>query len=326
MTGGRYVTTENAYVKADIVTISPEIDGRVVAVGITENQAVARGDVLFLIDPEPYRIALDMTEAGLLTVRNDIQAARAEFAGVQAEIDEAAERVRFYGQQAARQRQLRQRGISAEVRLEEAEMELVASRQRVVGLREKLRKVLAELGGDPASAVELHPKYRRAEAAREMAMFDLNRTEIRAPVAGLVSRMRLQVGEWVEEGKPTFSIIDPASVWVEANLKETQLEAVAVGQPVRIEVDAYAGQVWQGEIASISAATGAEFALIPPQNATGNWVKVVQRLPVRIRVPADQAEQALRAGMTVSVAIDTGRESKLANLVKGAVAAVGGRD
>jgi membrane fusion protein (multidrug efflux system) len=323
-TSGRYVSTENAYVKADIVAISPDVDGRVVAVEVADNQIVERGEVLFRLDPEPFRIALDLAEAKILAVRHDIEASRAEFHQIEAEIGEAKERGSFFEQQAVRQRELQERGISAQASLDEAEMELAAAKQRVVALREKMRSVLAELGGDPASAVELHPGFREAEAAREMAGLDLDDTVVRAPVAGIVSRMRLQPGEWLKEGEPAFSIINPASTWIEANLKETQLANVRVGQRVEIAVDAYPGQVWQGEIASISPATGAEFALIPPQNATGNWVKVVQRLPVRITVHSHPDQPPLRAGMTVTVTIDTEVEPELAELARGALAAVRG--
>jgi membrane fusion protein (multidrug efflux system) len=321
---GRYNATENAYVKADIVAVSPDIDGRVVAVEVAENQLVKRGDVLFRIDPEPLRITLDRAEAKVAAVRQDIEGLRAEFHQVEAEIAEAQERVRFFEQQAVRQRELEGRGIATQATLDEAEMELAAARQQTLALREKVRTVLAKLGGDPASAVELHPDFREAEAERDMAALDLGYAVVKAPVDGIVSRMRLQPGEWVEEGAPAFSIIDPTSLWIEANLKETQLEHVVVGQRVAVEVDAYPSARWQGKVASISPATGAEFALIPPQNATGNWVKVVQRLPVRIAVDDGDGQPPLRAGMTVSVEIDTEREPKLATLVRGALATVRG--
>jgi membrane fusion protein, multidrug efflux system len=323
---GRFVSTENAYVKADMVAISPDVDGRVIAVEVAENQFVRQGDVLFRIDPEPFQIALDMAEAKTLAVRNDIEAARAEFRQIEAEIEEARERVQFYAHQAERQRELQGRGISTEVQLEEAEVELIAAQQRVMALREKLRTVLAKLGGDPASAAELHPMYRQAEAERDMAALDLADTEVRAPVDGVISRMRLQPGEWLEEGEPAFSMINPATTWIEANLKETQLEHVEVGQQVEIEADAYPNDLWVGKVASISPATGAEFALIPPQNATGNWVKVVQRLPVRIAVEPREDQPSLRAGMTVTVSIDTEREPELAKIFNRAVAAVRGAD
>jgi membrane fusion protein (multidrug efflux system) len=323
---GRFVATENAYVKADMVAISPDVDGRVIAVEVAENQFVRQGDILFRLDPEPFQIALDMAEAKTLAVRNEIEAARAEFRQIEAEIEEARERVQFYAHQAERQRELEGRGISTEVRLEEAEVDLIAAQQRVAALQQKLRTVLAKLGGDPASAAELHPMFRQAEAERDMAALDLAYTEVRAPVDGVISRMRLQPGEWLEEGEPAFSMINPATTWIEANLKETQLEHVEVGQQVEIEADAYPNDLWIGKVASISPATGAEFALIPPQNATGNWVKVVQRLPVRIAVEPRQDQPALRAGMTVTVSIDTEREPELAKFFNRAVAAVRGAD
>ena len=323
---GRYVSTENAYVKADMVAISPDVDGRVIAVGVAENQFVRRGEVLFRLDPEPFQIALDMAEAKMLAVRNDVEAARAEFRQIEAEIEEARERVQFHAHQADRQRELEERGISTEVKLEEAEVDLMGAQQRVAALQEKLRTVLAKLGGDPASAAELHPMYRQAEAERDMAALDLAHAVVRAPVDGTVSRMRLQPGEWLEEGEPAFSIINPATTWIEANLKETQLEHVEIGQQVEIDADAYPNDLWIGKVASISPATGAEFALIPPQNATGNWVKVVQRLPVRIAVEQAEGRPPLRAGMTVTVSIDTAREPELAKFFNRAVAAVKGAD
>jgi membrane fusion protein (multidrug efflux system) len=322
---GRYVSTENAYVKADIIAITPQVDGRVIAVEIKDNALVRKGEVLFRIDPEPFQIALDMAEAKLLTVRQDIDAARAELRQIQAEIEEASARVDFFAQQARRQRELEERGIAAEVRLEEAELELEAARQRVSALREKLRTVLARLGGDPESAAELHPAWREAEAARDMAALDLAYATLHAPADGIVSRMRLEPGEWVEAGEPAFTIVRTDSTYIEANLKETQLEHIAPGHAVRIEVDAYPGLVWRGEVASISPATGAEFAVIPPQNATGNWVKVVQRLPVRIAVENEDGRPPLRAGMTATVSIDTEREPQLAKLFNRAVAAVQGK-
>jgi membrane fusion protein, multidrug efflux system len=321
---GRYVSTDNAYVKADMIAISPDVNGRVISVEAAENELVKKGDVLFRIDPEPFRIALDLADAKVLAVRHDVEASRAEFHQIEAEIDAAKARVDFSEQQAKRQRELQGRGIAAKASLDEAEMNLATAKEDVTALHEKLRTVLAKLGGDPASAVELHPDFRAAEAERDMAARDLHKTEVLAPVDGIVSRMRLQPGEWVKEGEPAFSMIDPASTWIEANLKETQLENVRVGQRTEVEVDAYPHDSWQGEVASISPATGAEFALIPPQNATGNWVKVVQRLPVRIVVRPRAGQPPLRAGMTVTVTIDTEREPQLAELAKEAFAAVRG--
>jgi membrane fusion protein (multidrug efflux system) len=319
---GRYISTENAYVKASIVAVSADLDGRVVSVEVEDDQRVERGDALFRLDAETLEIDRDRAAARMVSAKYQIEGWRAEFREVLAEIEEGEERVTYYRHQAERQRALESQGIAAAVRLEEAELELAAASKRVVALQEKLRSVLAKLGGDPEIAIELHPAYREAVTEREHSALQLEKTVVRAPIAGIVSRMRLERGEWVEEGKPVFTIVDSASSWIEANLKETQLTHVAVGQSVAIGIDSYPDHAWSGRVASISAATGAEFALLPPQNASGNWVKVVQRLPVRIEVEEADELPPLRAGMTASVEIDTERETTLAKLMTEAMASV----
>lgn len=319
---GRYITTENAYVKANIVAVSADIDGRVVAVDVDDDQWVERGDQLFRLDAETLEIDKDRAAARMVSAKNQIEGWRAEFRSVQAEIEEAEERASYYRQQAERQRALERQGIAAAVRLEEAELELTAAGKRVTALQEKLRTVLARLGGDPEISAVLHPAYREAVTERELAMLQLERAVVRAPISGTVSRMRLERGEWVEEGKPVFTIVNSESSWIEANLKETQLTHVQAGQTVSIDIDSYPDHRWTGKVASISAATGAEFALIPPQNASGNWVKVVQRLPVRIEIDRADGHPPLRAGMTASIEIDTERETTLSKIFSDAVASV----
>ncbi|MGI9437677.1 MAG: HlyD family secretion protein, partial [Geminicoccaceae bacterium] len=319
---GRYVSTENAYVKANIVAVSADIDGRVVAVDVDDDQWVERDDILFRLDPETMEIDKDRAAARMVSAKNQIEGWRAEYRAVQAEIEEAEERTAYYRQQAERQRALERQGISAAVRLEEAELELTAAAKRVTALQEKLRTVLAKLGGDPSISALLHPAYREAVTERELALLQLERTIVKAPISGTVSRMSLERGEWVEEGKPVFTIVNAESSWIEANLKETQLTHVQAGQTVSIEIDSYPDHIWAGRVASISAATGAEFALIPPQNASGNWVKVVQRLPVRIEIERDDKLPTLRAGMTASIEIDTERETTLSKVFSDAVASV----
>ncbi len=312
--GGRYVTTENAYVKTNMIAIVPNISGRVIDVKVEDNQSVDTGDILFQIDPEPLHIAIARTEARLLAVRNEIESKRAEYAQIEAEIDEVLERQKFLKRQYERQQQLQKRGVATAVRLDEAENQLATSQQTVRALRQKIRRVVADLGGDPMTPVERHPDYLQAEAERGQAKLMLGYSTVSAPTSGIVSRMQLQAGEWAEDGEPVFTVIESENHWIEANLKETQLTHVVVGQKVTVEVDAYPGVVWEGRVDSISAATGAEFSILPPQNATGNWVKVVQRLPVRIVVERSDDKPPLRAGMTVTVSIDTEREREMLSI------------
>lgn len=323
-TTGRYVSTENAYVKASIVAISADIDGRVVAVDVRDDEVVARGDVLFRIDPGTLEVEKDRASARMVSAKHQIEGWRAEYREAEAEIEEAEERAAYHSQQADRQRALQEQGIASAVRLEEAELEQTAAGKQVTALEQKRRAALARLGGDPEVDVELHPAYREAVADRQRAVLQLGKTTVRAPISGVVSRMRLESGEWVEEGEPVFTIVDQERSWIEANLKETQLTHVQVGQRVTIDIDSYPDHRWNGQIASISAATGAEFALIPPQNASGNWVKVVQRLPVRVEIDPSDNLPPLRAGMTASISIDTERDTSLAKLVNEAVANVWG--
>ncbi|MCP5153172.1 MAG: HlyD family secretion protein [Ectothiorhodospiraceae bacterium] len=316
MHSGRYVTTENAYVKANIIAVSTDVDGRVEWVGVNDNDWVESGQPLFRIDPTPFRIAVEQAEAQMEVVRSEIESMRADYRESLVEAAEARERVHFNELQLERQKRLRDRKLGREEDYDSAAYELATARQRVRVIEEKSRRVLASLAGDPEIAVESHPRFLEAKAARDRAAVDLGKTRIAAPSAGIVSNMRLQPGEYVEEGKPIFSLIETAPMWVEANLKETQLTWVREGQAASIEVDAYPDLKWSARVSTIAPATGAEFALLPPQNASGNWVKVVQRIPVILAIDQPQDAPPLRAGMTVSVSIDTEREREMPKIAQ----------
>lgn len=309
--GGRYVETENAYVKANVIAITPEVSGRVIWVGAKDNSIAVEGTPLFRIAPEPFKIALDQGEARLSIVRTEIETLRATYREAVVEEGRQQDTVRFLGLQLKRQRQLRDKRMGSEERFDQAEHELALGKREVQSAKEKTRKTLLELGNDPNQPVEQHARYRQAITERDRAALDLQRTEVFAPTSGVVSNMKLQVGEYVEEGDPVFTLIQSDPVWVEANLKETQLTHVKVGQPVTVEVDAYPDHKWSAQVDTIAPATGAEFALLPPQNATGNWVKVVQRVPVQLRIERPADAPALRAGMTVAVSVDTGHKRVL---------------
>jgi len=317
---GRYVSTENAYVKSHVIAVSPNIDGRVTNVFVEENQRVKSGDLLFKLDPEPYWMMVRMSDAKRETARQEIESTRAEYHQIIAEIEKAKADVRYYESEASRQRKLANKAITTRTKLDEAEFNLTSAKQDVATLRQKIRTVVARLGGDPKRDAELHPDYMAAETEKAMAEMNLGYTEIRAPLDGVVTRLKLEAGEWVEEGEPAFGIIAVDTTWIEANLKETQLTHVREGQDVSVEIDAYPDVVWNAKVASISPATGAEFSVLPPQNASGNWVKVVQRLPVRIAIEYSPDKPPLRAGMTATVTVDTHHKRELWSTVKKAIA------
>lgn len=314
LVGGRFVETDNAYVKADKIAVSADVSGRVVEVAVRENQRVERGDLLFRIDPEPFRIALDQAEARLSSARREIGALQAQHRQKRAELKLAEGDVEYYQQQFERQKNLNTKGFSSETRLETASKDLRNARDQVGMIEEDIAQVLARLGGEPDLPVAEHPQVREAKAARDEAALDLRRTRVRASTDGVVTNFELQRGEYIETGDTIFSLVAAGEIWVAANFRETDLTHVRSGQPATVRVDTYPDTVWEAEVESISPATGSEFALLPPQNATGNWVKVVQRLPVRLRLNDPPQDPPLRAGMSVIAEIDTGHRRQLPDL------------
>ena len=312
--GGRYITTENAYVKADIVQIAPEISGRVLEVAVRDHAHVAAGDVLIRIDPEPFRLAMMRAEAELDAARVLVETARATYRETESELGELQSRADFLLRQARRQQDLAQRGVAPTARMEETEHEALVARERINVTRQRLVRLLTTLRGNPELPVDDHPNVRERMVDRDRAALELTRTTITAPIGGTIVNMRLQRGEQLRAATPVFALVSDRRPWVEANLKETTLAHVTVGQQVQVTLDLYPGLTWIGEVESISPATGAEFAILPPQNASGNWVKVVQRLPVRIRLLPLPGEPPLRAGITATVSIDTGRQRRFSDV------------
>ncbi|TXL74793.1 HlyD family secretion protein [Vineibacter terrae] len=315
LSGGRYISTENAYVKADIVQIAPEVAGRVAEVRVRDHARVAMGDVLLTIDPEPFRLALERAEAELDAARTQVETLRATWREVVSELAEAESRAAHFARQAARQAELATRGVVSTSKREEAENEAVAASDRVNVVRERLYRVLTTLNGDPKLEAEQHPLVREKQAARDRVALDHARTTVRAPVSGVAINVRVQPGEQIRAATPLFVVVADNRPWVEANFKETQLTHVRVGQPATVVLDIYPDVTWQAVVESLSPATGGEFAVLPPQNASGNWVKVVQRLPVKLRLAPHQGEPVLRAGMTATVRVDTGRQRGIGDIV-----------
>lgn len=325
-TGGRYVSTENAYVQADKVMIAAEVSGLITEVAVRENQRVTKGDVLFRIDGRPYRIALAEAKARLAGARDEIASLKASYRQKQEELALARTDLAFFKTEFERQSRLVASSAVSRAKFDAARHDLDVARQRIRITEQEMAQIRAQLAGDPDIAVERHPQYLTAQAAIERAALDLERTVVRAPFAGIASNTP-QVGQQVigngPMSSPVMSLVADTGIWIEANLKETDLTRIRPGQPVAIHVDTYPDHDWQGTVESLSQATGAEFSVIPPQNATGNWIKVVQRIPVRIAVETNGRDPALRAGMSTTVEIDTGHRRPLPGFVQAALSWLG---
>mgnify|MGYP003673045404 FL=1 len=321
----RYVTTENAYVKAHHLAISADMDGRTIRVLVKENDRVKKGDLLFELDPEQHRINLTRSDAELAGIRNTLDALRAEYRTARAELADARQEIDYFSRVFERQKKLSARGVASRAAFDAAERNLTQARQAARTTAQKIQQVLAKLGGRGDMPAEQHPMYMEARAEREQAALNLRRTRVYAPDSGIVGKVSLEPGEYVEEGRAVIPIIKASDIWVEANLKETQLAHVRPGQSARIVIDAYPDHEWNAKVLSISPSTGAELSVLPPQNASGNWVKVVQRVPVRLKIDRVHAGVPLRAGMTVEVSIDTGRDRSLFRMMGTALAGIAGK-
>ena len=304
--GGAVVETENAYVKADIVIVSPELSSRVTNVEVEDNQYVKKGALLFGMEHAGYVVEKQRAQAQMDMVRADVSALKAEYQASQIEKDEVRSMIIFYKKQLERQVTLQEHGMGRADQYDEAFHRLELAKARLMTLDKKSQQVLANLLGNPRLDPQNHPKYLEATASFDRADLGIKDSFVYAPTSGIVSNMKLQAGEYVNRGTSIFSIIASDRLWIEANFKETQLTWMEVGQDVEIEVDAYPDFQWVGRVTAIAPATGAEFAILPPQNATGNWVKVVQRLPVHIGINQSAGLPPLRAGMTVTVGVSTG--------------------
>ena len=322
VTGGRYVETNNAYVKARLVHISSDIDGRVTKISAANNHPVKKGDLLFQIDPEPAQIDLMGARAEIANVRQRVTSLKSQYQQSQLAIEESKERIRFLRSELKRQEKLLKLGHGLQVDHANATHELEMGHRALAMANQSATVVLTELGGNPNLPAEKHSLFLTAQAKVNKALHNLKSTKVTAPIDGILSHVTLEAGEYVEAGDPVFSIVEASQVWVEANLKESQLTYLREGQPATIVVDAYPDEKLIAIVTSVSPATGAEFAVLPPQNATGNWVKVVQRIPVRLDLDLKQLKQPLRAGMTSTVTIDTGHERTLPVVIQSVFAAV----
>jgi membrane fusion protein (multidrug efflux system) len=308
-TGGRYVSTDNAYVKSDMVLVSPEIAGSLISVAVHENQRVKQGDVLFTVDDRSVQIARTRAEAQLRAIHDYVESQRAAYRQTQEELAQAKTDAAYEKHEFERLTALAAKKLASDVDVDSAQHKAENTAQEVTVKERSLEAILARLGGDPDRPLEDQAMYRAAKTLLDTAALDLEHTVVRAPFDGIASKVP-KVGHYVTPGGAVMSVVADKGAWIEANFKETDLTYVAVGQDVDVRLDTYPDHEWHGRVQSISQATGAEFSVIPPQNATGNWVKVIQRIPVRIAIETQPGDPELRAGMSAVVEIDTQHERK----------------
>lgn len=304
-TSGRYVSTDNAYVQQDMLSVSADVSGRISEVAVRENQPVQAGDLLFRIEPAPYRIALMEAEAAVANARLSVAQLRSGVRASDAGVQGARADVAFEQQNFERQAELLKRGFTTRAAYQQAQNALQEARADLAAAQAEDERAHVAISTSGRQPIDRHPQVLAALAQRDKAALDLSRTEIRAPRSGIVSQTdRLQVGQVIAAGLPVVSLVGGHGIWIEANYKETDLTNMRVGQPAKVELDAYPDVELQGHVASIGAGTGAEFSVLPAQNATGNWVKVVQRVPVRIALDG-RPPRPLLAGLSADVTVDT---------------------
>lgn len=304
--GGRYQSTDDAYAQAATVSISADVGGRVSEIEVRDNELVRRGATLFKLDDAPFRIAVSDAAAHLADTRLQIESLKSTYRQRQVELRAARDTQAYAQQQYDRQTRLLASGVASRAQFDQAAHALDAARQEVANVQQQIGVALANLGGDPNIAPERHPLVAQAQAALDRAQLNLSYTVIKAPTDGVVAKVeQLQVGNIIAASAPVFALVSTRDVWIEANFKEVQLARMRPGQSATIEIDRYPGKRFSALVTSVSPSTGSQFSLLPPENATGNWVKVVQRVPVRLQLTQVDAGFLLQAGLSADVTVDT---------------------
>ncbi|MGA8705665.1 MAG: HlyD family secretion protein [Steroidobacteraceae bacterium] len=304
---GRYVSTDDSSVQAAQTSISSNVPGRVIELDVHDNQTVQRGQLLFRLDERPFRIAVEDAQAKLEAARMQIGAAKATYRQQLASVAAARATLAYQQHEFERQQHLLQSGISSRAQFEQTQHALELAQSQLTSSQQQVGSVLALLGGNPDLPVDQHPVVQEAQAALDKANLDLSYTVVKAPDDGIAAKVeQLQVGDYITAATPVFSLISNNDIWVEANFKEDELTYMKPGQSADVRIDAYPGRRFKAHVTSLSPGTGAQFSLLPPENATGNWVKVVQRVPVRLQLDDKDLDGVpLHAGLSVVVTVDT---------------------
>ncbi|MEI9993461.1 MAG: HlyD family secretion protein [Rhizomicrobium sp.] len=313
-TGGRYVTTDDAYVHAAKLMVSTDVSGLVQTVNVREGQHVKTGEVLFTLDPKPFQIALDNAKAALAQTVLDVEGTRAQYRSILGQIASQQAQVVLAGQTYNRYAALQRQNAIAGTQVDQARGTLVSAQATLVSLQQQARQTLAQLNGNPDISATQTPAYKRALATVAEAQRQLDHTVVRAPFDGVVGEVdSLQPGTLVISAMSAFTttsavgLVSSKDLWIDANMKETDLTYARSGNPVDITVDTYPSCSWTGKVDAVSAASDSSFSPLPAENGSGNWVKVVQRIPTRIKIIGSTCSNVtLSSGMSATVSIDTG--------------------
>jgi membrane fusion protein (multidrug efflux system) len=306
LAGGRFESTDDAYVKTARVSISANVPGRVIELAVHDNQRVKAGDLLYKLDDAPFLIAVQEAEAQLATTRLQLNTLKANYRQRQAELSSAQDTVAFQKRELDRQQRLVGAGIASQAQVDRASHAYDEAKSRIAGVTQESGAVVAQLGGNISLDPDQHPAVKQAQATLDRARLNLSYTTIRAPADGVVTKVEdLQVGSYVNASVPVFALVSTHDLWLEANFKEDQLAHMRVGQDADVKVDSYPDKVFKGKVVSVSPGTGSQFSVLPAENATGNWVKVVQRLPVRVELESLDPNFPLQGGLSATVDVDT---------------------
>ena len=315
--GGRVVSIDDAYVRAAKLAVATDVSGIVTEVAVREGQRVKQGDILFRLDPRPFEIALAGARANLAGIALGVDAMKRDYQRMLRDTDAQAARVQSAQASFDRFANLVKGGGVTRSEYDDARFRLAADQAAVEGLKTQASVQLARLAGDPQLDPARSPQYMQAQSTADEAQRQLDHTIVRAAFAGIATQVEtLQPGMYLAASTAALGLVSTERVWVEANPKETDLTHVVTGAHVDLLVDTYPDHRWHGTVESIAPASGAEFSVLPAQNASGNWVKVVQRIPLRVRIDRQAGEPELRSGMSVVVDIDTGHVRHLKDLIR----------